>query len=165
MKTQSLERSPSTKSSIGLRTVAVLEASKGGLVLLLACGVISLVHTNLDYVAERLTAVIHVNPEGKLSKLLARLADHTTEGTLWVLALGALVYAAVRSIEAYGLWRERDWAQWFALLSTALYLPPELYWLLRRPGWPRGSVLVTNVLTFLFMLTLRVKARRKSPLH
>ena len=94
------------------------------------------------------------------------LASHATEGTLWVLALGALVYAAVRSIEAYGLWREREWAQWFALLSTALYLPPELYWLLRRPGWLRGSVFATNVLNLLFMLTLRVNAaRRTSPPH
>ena len=51
--------------------------------------------------------------------------------------------------EAYGLWREREWAQWFSLLSTALYLPPELYWMLRHPSWLKCAVLVTNIVIFL----------------
>ena len=106
---------------MGLRGVAIFEAAKGGIVLLLTGGVLELIHENLDDVAERLAEALHVNPEGKLTNVLVRLASHATEGTLWVLALGALVYAAVRSIEAYGLWREREWAQRFALLSTALY--------------------------------------------
>jgi len=165
MKTQKLGRSTPTKASKGLRTVAVFEAVKGSLVLLLAGGVLDLVHNNAANVAERLIEVLHVNPDGRLSKLFVKLPNHATEGTLWVLALGTLVYAAVRWIEAYGLWRELEWAQWFALLSTALYLPPELYWLLRRPSWFRGGVLATNALILLFMVSLRVKAtRRRSPL-
>jgi uncharacterized membrane protein (DUF2068 family) len=113
---------------------------------------------NLDELAERITEILHVNPEGKLSNLFVELASHTTDRTLWVLALGALVYAAVRWITAYGLWREREWAQWFELLSIALYLPPELYWLLRHPSWLKWGVLVTNLVILVFMLTLRVKS-------
>ena len=166
MKIQGPNRSPSTNASVGLRSVAIFEAAKGGIVLLLTGGVLDLIHKNLGDVAERLAEALHVNPEGKLTNVFGMLASHAREGTLWVLALGAVVYAAVRSIEAYGLWREREWAQWFALLSTALYLPPELYWLLRRPGWLSGSVFATNVLNLLFMLTLRVNAaRRTSPPH
>jgi len=48
------------------------------------------------------------NPERTLSKLFIELATHTTDRLLWVLAIGALVYAAVRWIETYGLWRERE---------------------------------------------------------
>lgn len=164
MKTHKLGRSTSTKASTGLRTVAVFEAVKGSLVLLLAGGVLDLVHDNVDNLAERLSEVLHVSPDGKLSKLFVKLPSHATEGTLWLLALGTLVYAAVRWIEAYGLWRELRWAQWFALLSTAFYLPPELYWLLRRPSWLRCGVLASNALILLFMVSLRVKAtRRRSP--
>ena len=158
MNAQRLGRSTSTKVSMGLRTVAIFEAVKGASVLLLAAGVLNVVHKNLDDVAERLTEVLHVNPEGRLSNLFVQLTSHATEATLWMMALGALVYAAVRSIEAYGLWREREWAQWFALLSSTLYLPPELYWLLHRASWPRGAVLITNVLTLVIMLKLRVKS-------
>jgi uncharacterized membrane protein (DUF2068 family) len=134
---------PSAKTSVGLRTVAAFEAAKGGIVLLLGCGVLDLIRKNLDAIAERLAEVLHVNPDGKLSNLFVKLASHATDRLLWMLAIGAPVYAAVRSVEAYGLWREREWAQWFALLSTALYLPPELYWLLGHPTWLKCSALIT----------------------
>jgi uncharacterized membrane protein (DUF2068 family) len=46
----------------------------------------------------------------------------------------------VRLTEAYDLWREREWAQWFSLLSTVLYLLPELYWVLRHPNCLKCAV-------------------------
>ena len=146
------------KVSIGLRAIAVYAAARGAVVLLLGCGVLRLLHKNLEEVAEELTEALHVNPGGKLSNLFLELASRTSDRTLWVLALGALVYAAVRCIEAYGLWHERDWAQWFELLSLTLYLAPELYWLLRHPTWFKWAVLVINLLIVVFLLTLRIRS-------
>ncbi|MFZ3211412.1 MAG: DUF2127 domain-containing protein [Terriglobales bacterium] len=156
---------PHANHSVGLRTVAVLEAAKGILALLLGVGVLALLHMNLDDVAEWLTEILRVNPEGRLSNLFFNAADRATDKTLWVLAIGALVYAAVRFVEALGLWREREWAQWFALLSGALYLPGELYSLLRHPRPLKWGVVAANaviVLYMLYMLILRVKAQRRS---
>ena len=116
-------------------------------------------HKNLDEVAERFAQVLHVNPEGKLSNLFFELASHSSDRNLWVLALGILAYAPVRLTEAYDLWREREWAQWFSLLSTALYLLPELYWVLRHPNCLKCAVLVANIVMFLFMLSLCVNGR------
>jgi uncharacterized membrane protein (DUF2068 family) len=153
---------PHANHSVGLRTVAVLEATKGILVLLLGFGVLALIHKNLDDVAEWLTEILRVNPEGKLSNLFFNAADRATDRTLWVLAIGALVYAAVRFVEAFGLWREREWAQWFALLSGALYLPWELYSLLRHPRPLKWGVVASNAVIVLYMLILRIKAQRRS---
>jgi uncharacterized membrane protein (DUF2068 family) len=150
----------SSKRSAGLRAVAVFEAAKAVLILLVAFGVLTLIHKNLADIAERLTEALRVNPEGKLSNLFLNLANRATDKTLWVLAIGALVDATVRLIEAFGLWRGREWAQWFALLSGALYLPGELYSLLRHPSWLKWGVLVTNAGIVLFMLILRVTAFR-----
>jgi uncharacterized membrane protein (DUF2068 family) len=150
--------SPSDLS--GLRAIAVFELAKGVLILLLGFGVLALIHKNLDDIAERLTEALRVNPEGKLSNLFVDLANHATDATLWVLAIGALVDAMVRSIEAFGLWRGREWAQWFALLSGALYLPGELYSLLRHPTLLKWGVLVSNAVVLLFMLILRLEAAR-----
>ena len=145
-----------TETSIALRTIAMFEVTKGAVVLLLGCGLFHLMHKNLDEVAERVVQVLHVNPEGKLSNLFFELASHSSDRNLWMLALGTLAYASVRSTEAYGLWREREWAQWFSLLSTALYLPPELYWMLRDPSWLKCAVLVINIVIFLFIVSLRI---------
>ena len=155
-----VDRTTSTKTSVGLRSIALFEAAKGGIVLLLCCGVLDLIHKSPGDLAERLAEVLHISLHGKLSKLFVELAKHATDGALWALALGALVYAAVRSIVAFGLWRNREWAQWFELLSTAMYLPPELYWLLRHPSGFKVVVLVINIAILLSMLTFRGKAFR-----
>ena len=160
MNEQRLDQNPSAKTAVGLRAIALLEAAKGAIALLLGCGALDLIHKNLHNVAARLAEVLHASPDGKLSQLFAKLATHATDRSLRMLALGALIYAAVRLIAAYGLWRVRAWAQWFELVFTALYLPPELYWLLRHPSWIKCGVLVTNLAILLYMLTLRVAAVR-----
>ena len=159
MEHHALDRRHFTKTSVVLRTIAMFEVTKAAIVLLLGCGLFHLMHNNLDDVAERIVQVLHVNPEGKLSNLFFELASDSSDRNLWVLALSTLAYASVRSTEAYGLWREREWAQWFSLLSTALYLPPELYWMLRHPSWLKCAVLVINIVIFLFMVSLRVNGR------
>ena len=151
-----------TNASAGLRTVALFEGIKGAVVLLLACGVLDLMHKNPSDVAEQLVKVLHGNPDGRLSQVFVLLANHATDSTLWVLAVGALGYAAVRLTAAYGLWRSRGWARCFELLCTALYLPPEFCWLLRHPSWLRCGVLDMNIVILVFMLTLWVKGSLRS---
>ncbi len=121
MEHHALHRRHFTKTSVAPRTIAMFEVTKAAIVLLLGCGVFVLMHKNLNGVAERVVQVVHVNPEGKLSNLFFGLANHASDRNLWVLALSTLAYASVMSTEAYGLWRERAWAQWLSLLSTALY--------------------------------------------
>ena len=145
MELHALDRRHFTKTPVVLRTLAMFEVAKAAVVLLLGC--------------RGHCPGLHVNPEGKLSNLLFELASHASDRNLWVLALVTLAYTSVRSTEAYGLWREREWAQWFSLLFTALYLPPELYWMLRNPSWLKCAVLAANVVTFLFLLNLRVNLR------
>jgi uncharacterized membrane protein (DUF2068 family) len=87
---------PHANHSVGLRTVAVLEAAKGILVLLLGFGVLALMHKNLD---------------------------------------------------------------------GALYLPGELYSLLRHPRPLKWAVVGANALIVLYMLILRVKAQRRRPVR
>lgn len=67
------------KHKYGLRTVATIEAVKGVLVLLLACGLLMLIHKDLDQIADRLTDFLRVDPDGRLSNLLYRIVDKATE--------------------------------------------------------------------------------------
>ena len=161
MERRALDRRHFTKTSVVLRAIAMFEVTKAAIVLLLGCGLFLLMRKNLDGVAARVVQMVHVNPDGKLSNLFLELASHASDRNLWVLALSTLAYASVLSTEAYGLWREREWAQWFSLLSTALYVPPELYWILHTPTWLKCAVLVTNIAILLFMLSLRVNRRSR----
>ncbi len=155
-----------TNKTLALRTVALFEAAKGLIVLLLGLGLLRLVHKNLDDFAEQLIRFLHVTPGGRLSNLFVTAAGRATDKNLWALAAGAAVYALVRFAEAYGLWHDREWAEWFALLSGSMYLPWEIYSLLRHPLLIKWVVLTINVAIVLYMLVLRVQAgahRSRSP--
>jgi uncharacterized membrane protein (DUF2068 family) len=147
-----------SKKIVALRTVAVFEAAKGLLVLLLGLGLLRLVHKNLDEFAEQLIRFLHASPGGRLSNLFVTAAGRTTDKSLWALAAAAALYALVRFAEAYGLWLDREWAEWFALLSGSMYLPWEMYSLMRHPHPIKWVILVANIAIVLYMLVLRVQA-------
>jgi uncharacterized membrane protein (DUF2068 family) len=147
-----------SKKTVALRTVAVFEAAKGLLVLLLGLGLLRLVHKNLDEFAEQLIRFLHASPGGRLSNLFVTAAGRTTDKGLWALAAAAMVYAIVRFAEAFGLWHDREWAEWFALLSGAMYLPWEMYSLLRHPHPIKWVILLAIVAIVLYMLVLRIQA-------
>ena|SRR6266849_6650159 len=147
-----------SKKTVALRTVAVFEAAKGLIVLLLGLGVLRLVHKNLDEFAENLIRFLHVSPAGHLSNLFVTAAGRTTDKNLWLIAAAAMVYSIVRFAEAFGLWHDREWAEWFALLSGSMYLPWEVYSLMRHPHALKWVVLTVNVAIVLYMLVLRVQA-------
>jgi uncharacterized membrane protein (DUF2068 family) len=151
-------RMHTSKTTVALRTVAVFEAAKGLVVLLLGLGLLRLVHKNLDEFAEQLIRFLHVTPGGRLSNLFVTAAGRATDKNIWALVAAAMVYAAVRFAEAFGLWRARDWAEWFALLSGSMYLPWEIFSLLQRPALVKWVVFTGNVVIVLYMLVLRVQA-------
>jgi uncharacterized membrane protein (DUF2068 family) len=142
-----------------LRAVAIFELAKGLAVLLLGFGVVSLVHRDAWDAAENLLRVLHVSPEHHYAQVFLNLADNVTDAKLWAVAAGAAAYSTIRFIEAYGLWHARPWAEWFALVAGALYLPFELYELLRRPSLLHATVLVANLAIVLYMLFLRLSAQ------
>ena len=146
------------KTTVALRTVAVFEAAKGLIVLLLGLGLLRLVHKDVDDVAEQIIRFLHASPGGRLSNLFIAAARKANDKSLWAVAAAAAVYAMVRFAEAYGLWYEREWAEWFALLSGALYLPWEVLSIIRHPIALKWVVLVFNLLIVLYMLMLRLQA-------
>jgi len=114
------------KAPASLRAVAVLEAVKGALVQLAGFGLLRYALADAQHVTETLVRHFHLNPASAHPRIFERLLRHLTDTQLRLRALGALAYAAFRFVEAWGLWRERRWAEWLALVSGAAYLPIEL---------------------------------------
>lgn len=158
--THSAQAVDQRSSAAGLRTVAGIEALKGIIVLLLGLALLGLVHKDAEDVAERLLEHLHVNPDRRLAQALLRTASRVTDARLWGIAGAAVVYAGVRFTEAWGLWNRRVWAEWFALLSGALYLPWEVVKVVERPNWEHFGIIAANVGILLYMLQIRIRALR-----
>lgn len=146
----------------GLRTVATFEAAKGLLVLAAGLGVLSLLHHDLQHAAEAIVRHLHLNPARHYPRIFIQAAASVTDARLWLLACGAFAYSAVRAVEAYGLWRSRVWAEWFAILAGAIYLPIEIDALLHHPSLLKAGVLLVNLSIVVYVGYVRLAASRAS---
>ncbi len=138
----------------------MFEGLKGVLVLSAGFGLLSLVHHDLQATAERLVRHSHLNPARHYPRIFIEAASHLNDSRLRSLAVLAFLYAAVRFIEAYGLWLMRVWAEWFAIIAGSLFLPVEVYEMFRRATWMRGIVLLTNLLIVAYLVNVRLSTRR-----
>jgi uncharacterized membrane protein (DUF2068 family) len=148
----------------GVRTVAVFEAAKGLIVLVAGFSLLSLVHHDAQHTAETIVRHLHLNPARHYPRVFIEAAGHVSSSRLRLLAAGGFAYSLVRFVEAYGLWRLRPWAEWFAILSGGLYLPLEIYELFRRPTRVKAAILLGNVLVVAYLLYVRKTARSRSAL-
>jgi uncharacterized membrane protein (DUF2068 family) len=145
----------------GLRVVAMFEAAKGLLILLTGFGLLEYIHKDLHLAAERLVRLFHLNPASRFPRIFLDLAGHVTDAQLWLFALSALLYAVLRFFEAYGLWLQRRWAEWFGLCSGAIYVPIEVFEVARKTTWPRVTLLIVNAAIVLYLLFIVYQTRQK----
>lgn len=134
------------KLSGAVRAIALFEGAKGLLALCAASGLLLLLHRDLQALALQLVQHLHLNPAAHYPQVFVEAAGRLQDTRLLLLAVGAAAYAALRALEAYGLWHQRPWAEVLAAASGALYLPFEVAELLRNPqaiGW---AALVLNLL-------------------
>lgn len=120
-----------------------------------------LVHKDLWLLAESLLALLHINTDRRSAQMFLDFADSVTDARLWAAARIAFAYAVLRFTEAYGLWKERQWAEWFALISGTLLLPLEIRELMRGLTVFRCVLLVGNLAIVLYMLYVIRSNRRE----
>jgi uncharacterized membrane protein (DUF2068 family) len=156
------DHSPPTRGWFGaqLRVVAVFELAKGLLALAAGAGLLAFVHHDLRSVTTELLLHLHLDPARRVPGIFLLLADRVASIDLWLVALGAALYALVRIAEAYGLWFGREWAEWLGAAAGMIYVPFELYALAKGVTPLRLSTLAINLLV-VAVLTEALWRRRR----
>lgn len=141
----------------GLHAIAVFEAGKGLLALLAASGLEILGPAPLRHWLNELIEHFHFDPD---HGALAALSQALNPDSVHLAAALALLYAIIRGIEAWGLWRVRRWASWLGCIGAAIYLPFDLYALYEHPGALSTGVLGVNLLVVWVLARDLVKRQR-----
>jgi uncharacterized membrane protein (DUF2068 family) len=131
------------------------------LVLLVGFALLTFVHKDLERVAEKAVKHLHLNPASRIPRIFEAAAQRTTDHQIRLLALGAALYSLMRFVEAYGLWHNKVWAEWFALITSGMFIPVEIFEMLRKPGWMRLGIFLANAAVVLY-LCYALKAGLKS---
>jgi uncharacterized membrane protein (DUF2068 family) len=152
---------PSTKTAV--RGIAIFEAAKGLLVLLVGFDLLRPIHRAVGFNADELVRHFHMNPASRFPHIFVEATSKFEGQSMTPLALGALVYALIRFTEAYGLWRQRAWAEWFAAASGAIYIPFEIRHLIVHHNHRLLTTLV--LLANILVVYVMVRALRRRPRH
>ena len=127
-----------------LRIVAGIDIFKGVAILAIGLGILGAHSHVLENGGAALLRLLDIDATlGVPRRFLAMLHAADTEHGL--LSLAAVVYAALRFVEAYGLWRLRGWARWLGLVTAGIYVPFELYYFVRQPSLGSAGVMAVNL--------------------
>ncbi|CCF69981.1 DUF2127 domain-containing protein [Xanthomonas citri pv. punicae] len=149
---------PDPRAHPGLHVIALLEAVKGTLALLAATGLEILGPLPLQNAVITLIRRFNLDPDhGALPSLLKTISPDAVH----LAAAAMLAYGLLHVVEAWGLWRAKAWASVLGCLSAAIYLPFDIYAIVRHPGWTAWGVLAINLLVVGVLARDLVRRRRR----
>ena len=147
--------------AIVMRLISINKAAHAFVFTLLA-SVLILLETNLrqihDWAGHMVAALggpIDETGQGASQSWVSRQLQHLFDlrpGTLRVLLGLAIAYAVIEWTEAYGLWKERRWAEYLTVVATTGFLPLEIHELLARVTALRIGALVINVALVIWLV-------------
>jgi uncharacterized membrane protein (DUF2068 family) len=148
----------------GLVLIALYKFAQSLLFLAIGLGAHHLLHKDAGDELSTLADRLRFNPESRLVNYILDKASLLNDPLLRRIGAAAFSYAALGLAEGIGLYLEKAWGEFLTLVITASFLPWEILEIFRRLTWIRISLLVINLLVFLYLIRLVTEAgqRRRS---
>ena len=99
---------------------------------------------------------MHLNPLRYFPHLFLQGVSRINPARLRAYAIFAFVYTTIRFVEAFGLWKLKTWAEWFAIISGAIYIPFEILGIIRHATLLKGSILFFNLFIVVYLIYVRI---------
>jgi len=136
----------------GLRVIAAFKLLKAIGLVAVGVGALRLLHKDVAAVFEHWINIFRVDPHNHYIDLLLTKLKILDDRHLKELSLGTFVYAAIFLVEGIGLMFRKRWAEYFTIITTASFLPLEIYELARRVSVSRGLALAVNVTIVAYLI-------------
>jgi uncharacterized membrane protein (DUF2068 family) len=142
--------------------IAAFKLGQALLFFAMGIGVFRLLHKDIGDELTWLANHLRFNPESKFINFLLVKSSILDDRILKRIGEVVFIYAGLDLVEGIGLYLEKTWAEYLTLAITASFLPWEVFELFRRLTLIRVSLLVLNVLIFLYLLEMVLtRGRRK----
>jgi uncharacterized membrane protein (DUF2068 family) len=146
--------------SRALLAIALFKFFKGALLLALACGALSMLHKDLAAHVEHWLNQLRIDPGSRYIAALLRKLQLVHSKELKELSAVGGGYAGLFLTEGTGLLFQQRWAEWLTIVSTSLFMPLEIYELIKEFTAVRLLLLLVNFAVVLF-LAYRVRQKQK----
>lgn len=142
-----------------LRLIAVFKLCKAFGLLLVAVAAFGLVRqATLDSIAAWIASL----PIQHGHRFLVDAMDYLLQlGPRKFIAIGAAacVYAGLFTVEGFGLWRGKRWAEYLTVIATASLIPLELWEIYHRFNWLKLAAFAVNVAIVWYLIALLRRQR------
>ena len=149
------------KKHRGLMAIAALKFVNGFGLLALGFGAPHFLHGDLPKEFAHWIELLRADPHNRYLLWLLQRLSNVDEHRLRQLSVGTFFYSALFLLEGTGLALAKRWAEYLTIVTTASLMPVELYELYARLTWPRGVVLVVNIVVVAY-LVVELKRTKKS---
>ena len=129
------------QSSGVLVAIAIFKLFKAAMLIAIALVAHRLVHQDVLERATEWVRHVRVDPGNRFIHALLGKVTGLSDRRLRELSVGTLIYSALFLTEGIGLLLRKRWAEYLTVISTAGFLPLEVYELVARPRL-RGAKIV-----------------------
>jgi uncharacterized membrane protein (DUF2068 family) len=128
-----------------LLLIALFKLFKGVLLVIVGIGALRLVHKDVATVVMHWVDILRVDPENHFIHHIIERLIGIRVGQLRAISAGTFFYASILLTEGVGLLMRKRWAEYFTVISTAVFIPLEIYEIFHRFTFVKVGVLAVNV--------------------
>ena len=145
---------------IWITLIGLFRLVKAAGLIIVGIGLVRLLHRDIAATVTHWVEMLRLDPDNHYIHTALSRVFRITPGQLKALSAGTFLYAGLFTVEGTGLLMRKHWAEYLTIISTALFIPLEVYELIRRFTWVRLAFLVINAL-IVWYLAARVKRGRR----
>ena len=148
-----------TQKSNTLILIGLFRLAKGIALLAVGFGALRFLHHDLAESLHHVVNALRIDPDNHyVHRVLAR-ALNVTPHQLKELSIGTFIYAALFLTEGTGLLLRKRWAEYFTTISTSLFIPLEVYELVKHVTPLKFVLLVINIAIVVYLIIRLRKTR------
>ena len=148
------------KGTTGLLLIALFKLFKCALLLLVGFSALRLLHKDIGETVQHWVNVLHVDPDNHFfHRIIAKILAVTPK-QLHALSIGTFFYASLLATEGVGLLLRKRWAEYFTVITTAVFIPLEIYEIVRHVSFMKILVLIVNAAIVAYLIH-RLRAGNK----
>jgi uncharacterized membrane protein (DUF2068 family) len=140
------------KGSATLLAIALFKLFKCVLLVSVGIGAIRLLHKDIGETVQHWVDVLRVDPDNRFFHAIITKVLAVTPKQLEALSIGTFFYAALLLTEGVGLLMRKFWAEYFTVITTAVFIPLELYEIAKHVSVTKIIVLLVNVAIVAYLI-------------
>jgi uncharacterized membrane protein (DUF2068 family) len=135
-----------------LKVIACLKILRGTIAIVIGVSLLE-VHLYLQFNSwENHSNLKNLALNDPFFQLLTSYFSRLTQEQIVSVSVLAICLGALRWLEAYGIWLNKNWACYLAVVTGFIYIPFEINELLNQFSWIIFTILIINIIAVLYLI-------------